>query len=223
MKYDISVPIRKKNEFMKNLPMKNYTLLLVLFIAGNSSFAQSYDKKVKKGELTVAYFASGCFWCVEAIYEHVKGVEEAVSGYSGGHTKDPTYRSTGTGKTGHTETVAVYYDPKIVSYKSLVDIYFGTQDPTTFGQSPDFGSPYRSIVFYQNKEEKQTVEAMFQILNTTVYKNKMVTEIKAFEHFYIAEDYHQDYEKSHPNQGYIKAVSVPRLNRFKKAFPGLLK
>tara|TARA_B100000809_G_scaffold257341_1_gene298755 strand:- start:4031 stop:4660 length:630 start_codon:yes stop_codon:yes gene_type:complete len=196
---------------------------LMLSCCNNDALAQHYDKKVHKGALSVAYFASGCFWCVEAVYEHVRGVEEAVSGYSGGHTKNPTYKSTGTGTTGHAETVAVYYDPNVVTFESLVEVYFGTQDPTTFGQSPDFGSAYRSIVFYKTEQEKQTVEAMFQVLNKEVYQNKMVTEIKEFEHFYIAEDYHQDFEKLHPNQGYIKAVSVPRLNRFKKAFPKLVK
>jgi peptide-methionine (S)-S-oxide reductase len=216
-------PIRNKNKNMKNLNLKRYTLFVLLFIAANMSSAQSPDKKVEKGELAVAYFASGCFWCVEAIYEHVKGVEEAVSGYSGGHTTNPTYKSTGTGTTGHAETVAVYYDPNVVTFQSLVEVYFGTQDPTTFGQNPDFGSAYRSVVFYQNEKEKQTVEMMFTTLNNEVYHKKMVTEIKEFEHFYIAEDYHQDFERLHPNQGYIRAVSIPRLNRFKKAFPVLLK
>lgn len=197
--------------------------LVAMFFVFNSLEAQNYEKKVKKGELKVAYFASGCFWCVEAIYESVRGVEEAVSGYSGGHTKNPTYKSTGTGKTGHAETVAVYYNPKIVSYESLVEVYFGSQDPTTFGQNPDFGSPYRSIIFYQNSNEKLIATTMFDALNKEVYRNKMITEIKAFEKFYEAEDYHQDFEKLNPNNGYVRNVSIPRLNRFKKAYPELLK
>lgn len=197
--------------------------LVAMFFVFNSLEAQNYEKKVKKGELKVAYFASGCFWCVEAIYESVRGVEEAVSGYSGGHTKNPTYKSTGTGKTGHAETVAVYYNPKIVSYESLVEVYFGSQDPTTFGQNPDFGSPYRSIIFYQNSNEKLIATTMFDALNTEVYRNKMITEIKAYEKFYEAEDYHQDFEKLNPNNGYVKNVSIPRLNRFKKAYPELIK
>ena len=175
------------------------------------------------GELKVAYFASGCFWCVEAIYESIEGVEEAVSGYSGGHTKNPTYESTGTGKTGHAETVAVYYNPKKVSYKSLVEAYFGSQNPTTFGQNPDFGSAYRSLIFYQNKTEKKVVDSIFAALNKAVYKGKMVTEIVPFQKFYKAENYHQNFEKLHPNHSYIQAVSIPRLNRFKKEFPELVK
>ncbi|MDG2279754.1 MAG: peptide-methionine (S)-S-oxide reductase MsrA [Flavicella sp.] len=203
---------------------KKFVMALVaMFFVFNSLEAQNYEKKVKKGELKVAYFASGCFWCVEAIYESVRGVEAAVSGYSGGHTKNPTYKSTGTGKTGHAETVAVYYNPKIVSYESLVEVYFGSQDPTTFGQNPDFGSPYRSIIFYQNSNEKLIATTMFDALNKEVYRNKMITEIKAFEKFYEAEDYHQDFEKLNPNNGYVRNVSIPRLNRFKKAYPELLK
>ncbi len=202
---------------------KTILFLSFLFLIVINLSAQNYLSKVTKGELDVAYFASGCFWCVEAIYEHVKGVEEVVSGYSGGHTKNPTYQSTGTGKTGHAETVAVYYNPDTVSYEQLVEVYFGTQDPTTFGQNPDFGSAYRSLIFYQNKEERKIAKNMFSVLNTTVYKGKMVTEIVPFEKFYEAEGYHQNYERLHPNQPYIRAVSIPRLNRFKKAFPELVK
>lgn len=194
----------------------------LLLFTNSNIFAQNIKNKLEKESLQVAYFASGCFWCVEAIYEHVNGVEEAVSGYSGGHTKNPTYKSTGTGKTGHAETVAVYYNPEIVSFQTLVEVYFGTQDPTTFGQHPDYGSPYRSIIFYQNDKEKQIIEGIFLALNNEVYQNKMVTEIKEFDVFYKAEEYHQDFEKLHPDNGYIRNVSIPRLNRFKKSFPDLL-
>ena len=198
-------------------------VLLVFLFCETIVFAQDFSKEMASGELKVAYFASGCFWCVEAIYESIEGVEEAVSGYSGGHTKNPTYESTGTGKTGHAETVAVYYNPKKVSYKSLVEAYFGSQNPTTFGQNPDFGSAYRSLIFYQNKTEKKVVDSIFAALNKAVYKGKMVTEIVPFQKFYKAENYHQNFEKLHPNHSYIQAVSIPRLNRFKKAFPELVK
>lgn len=198
-------------------------VLLVFLFCETIVFAQDFSKEIASGELKVAYFASGCFWCVEAIYESIEGVEEAVSGYSGGHTKNPTYESTGTGKTGHAETVAVYYNPKKVSYKSLVEAYFGSQNPTTFGQNPDFGSAYRSLIFYQNKTEKKVVDSIFAALNKAVYKGKMVTEIVPFQKFYKAENYHQNFEKLHPNHSYIQAVSIPRLNRFKKAFPELVK
>ena len=172
----------------------------------------------------VAYFASGCFWCVEAIFESVIGVEEAVSGYAGGKTLNPTYEKIGTGKTGHSETVAVYYNPKKVRFKTLVDVFFGSHNPTTVnGQHPDYGTQYRSIAFYKTQNEKKIIEEAIVKLNAEVYNRKIVTEVILFTKFYKAEDYHQDFERRNPNQGYVKAVSVPRLNKFKKKFPHLLK
>ena len=173
---------------------------------------------------SIAYFASGCFWCVEAIFESVNGVEEAVSGYAGGKTLNPTYEKIGTGKTGHSETVAVYYNPKKVSFKTLVAVFFGSHNPTTVnGQHPDYGTQYRSIAFYKTENEKKIIEDAIIKLNVEVYKEKIVTEVTLFSKFYKAEDYHQDFERRNPNQGYVKAVSVPRLNKFKKKFPQLLK
>ncbi|MDT7831615.1 peptide-methionine (S)-S-oxide reductase MsrA [Flavobacteriaceae bacterium S356] len=175
-------------------------------------------------ELKVAYFASGCFWCVEAVFESVRGVEEAVSGYAGGFTKDPTYKKIGTGRTGHAETVAVYYNPEKVSFKTLVAVFFGSHDPTTKnGQHPDYGTQYRSIAFYSNDKEKKIIEDAINVLNKEVYNGKVVTEVTKHTKFYKAEDYHQDFERRNPNQPYVKAVSIPRLNRFKKKFPELLK
>ncbi|WP_194765785.1 peptide-methionine (S)-S-oxide reductase MsrA [Tamlana sp. I1] len=169
-----------------------------------------------------AYFASGCFWCVEAIYENVKGVEEVISGYSGGHTKNPTYAESNTGKTGHAEAVEVIYDPKNVSFETLVDVYFASQDVTQVnGQGNDRGSQYRSIIFYQNEAQKQIIlnkkNALAEKLGV-----KIAAEVYPFQKFWIAEDYHQDYEKRHPNNSYIKNVSIPRLNRFKANFPEAL-
>jgi peptide-methionine (S)-S-oxide reductase len=182
-----------------------------------SSFIPSDDTKV-------AYFASGCFWCVEAVFESVEGVEEAVSGYAGGFTKNPTYETIGTGKTGHAETVAVYYNPKKVSFETLVTVFFGSHDPTTVnGQNPDYGTQYRSIAFYNTDVEKTIIENTISKLNKEVYNDKIVTEVTKLKKFYKAEEYHQNFEKRNPNQGYIKAVSIPRLNKFKKKFPELLK
>jgi len=189
-----------------------------------SSKNDTVTKTIISDDAEVAYFASGCFWCVEAIFESVKGVEEAVSGYAGGFTKNPTYESSNTGKTGHAETVAVYYNPDKVSFETLVTVYYGSHNPTTEnGQAPDFGSQYRSIAFYQNEKEKKIIEAKMNQLNKDVYDGKIVTEVKKLEKFYIAEDYHQNYEKLNPQSGYIQNVSVPRLNKFKKKFPDLLK
>lgn len=169
-----------------------------------------------------AHFASGCFWCVEAIYEHTKGVSEVISGYSGGHTKNPTYESSNTGKTGHAEAVEVIYDSSIISFKELVDVFYGTQNiEQVNGQGPDNGSQYRTIAFYSDDSEKAIIEA--KVTELKAKGLNPAAEVRKFEKFWKAEDYHQDYEKLHPNQSYIRAVSVPRLNRFKKAFPELVK
>ena len=170
-----------------------------------------------------AYFASGCFWCVEAIYESIEGVQEAISGYSGGHTKNPTYESSNTGKTGHAEAVEVIYDPEVVNFRTLVKVYFGSQNPTQVnGQGPDRGSQYRSIIFYQNEEQKNIIEDVKAEVAKN-YDKPIAAEILPFQKFWKAEDYHQDYEKNNPNNPYIQKVSIPRLNRFKEKFPDILK
>jgi peptide-methionine (S)-S-oxide reductase len=170
-----------------------------------------------------AYFASGCFWCVEAVYESIKGVEEVINGYSGGHTKNPTYEASNTGRTGHAEAIEVIYNPEIVSFSTLIDVYFGSQNPTQVnGQGPDRGSQYRSIIFYQNDEQKEIIlkkkSELAKQLNA-----KIAAEVYPFQKFWIAEDYHQNYERLHPNNPYVRNVSIPRLNKFKKKFPHLLK
>ena len=212
---------------MKNIKSVFVLTTIVLLIS-----CMSFSKKEEINKTTfvpskdtkVAYFASGCFWCVEAVFESVRGVEEAVSGYAGGHTKNPTYQTIGTGRTGHSETVAVYYNSKKVSFKTLVDVFYGSHDPTTVnGQHPDYGSQYRSIAFYSNDTEKKIIENAIAKLNKEVYNGKIVTEVTKHTKFYEAEEYHQDFERRNPNQGYVKAVSVPRLNKFKKRFPELLK
>ena len=171
-----------------------------------------------------AYFASGCFWCVEAIYESVKGVKEAISGYSGGHTENPTYEASNTGLTGHAEAVEVIYDPKVISFSQLVDVYFGSQNITQVnGQGPDRGSQYRSIIFYQNREQKKIIKAKITVLEEELGKGKVAAQVLPFQKFWKAEAYHQDYEKNHPENPYVQNVSIPRLNRFKAKFPELLK
>lgn len=186
--------------------------------------AEKYSKQdLQKYE--TAYFASGCFWCVEAIFESVKGVKEAISGYSGGTEENPTYEQVSYGKTSHAEAVEVYYDPKEISYIELVQVFFGSHDPTSLNrQGPDRGAQYRSIAFYKNPEEKEIIESYMAALEESGnYNDPIVTEVTAFTKFYDAEDYHQDYEKKNPNNSYVRQVSVPRLNRFKKNFPDYLK
>ena len=183
---------------------------------------QQLEFPVPEG-METAYFASGCFWCAEAIFEQVKGVHEVVNGYAGGHTKNPTYEESNTGKTGHAESIKVIYDPDKVDFATLVDVYFGSQDPTQVnGQGPDHGSQYRSIIFYRNSEEKKIAETKKAELEEELGE-KVAAEIVPFEKFWQAEDYHQDYEKNHPNNPYIQNVSIPRIKRFEKKFPELLK
>ena len=173
-----------------------------------------------------AYFASGCFWCVEAIFESVKGVKEVYSGYSGGSEKNPTYEDVSYGRTHHAEAVEVYYDPDVISFTQLVQVFFGSHDPTTLNrQGPDRGAQYRSIAFYKNDKERKIIQGYINKLKTeNVYGNRtIVTEVEPFEKFYMAEEYHQDYEKRNPNNSYIQNVSIPRLNRFKKNFRSYLK
>ncbi len=206
---------------MKLLFLFNLTFIL----ASCQQLPQS--NKVAKEESNIstnsqAYFASGCFWCVEAIYESVKGVGEVYNGYSGGHTENPSYEESNTGRTGHAEAVMIEYDSSKVSFKSLVDVYFGSQNiEQVNGQGPDHGSQYRSIAFYQNNEEKKIIEEKITALENQGYK--VASEVKPFDKFWMGEDYHQDYKKKHPSHPYIKAVSNPRLEAFKSKFPLLLK
>jgi peptide-methionine (S)-S-oxide reductase len=185
------------------------------------------DKSKKKkslDEYEVAYFASGCFWCVEAIYESVKGVEEVVSGYSGGTEADATYAKVSKGLTDHAETVAVYYDPAKIDYRTLLIVFFGSHDPTTLNrQGPDYGRHYRSAIFYRNEKEKMEAEQYIGTLLEQEVFPVITTEVVPFEAFYIAEDYHQDFKTCNPNHGYMKAVSDPRFNAFKAQYEELLK
>jgi peptide-methionine (S)-S-oxide reductase len=172
-----------------------------------------------------AYFASGCFWCVEAIYESVKGVKEVYSGYAGGFTKNPNYNQIGTGRTGHAEAVEVIYNPTVVSFGTLVQVFFGSHDPTTPNrQGPDYGSQYRSIAFHTSDQEREIIQNYMALLQEKkIFSKKIVTEIKPLEQFYYAEEYHQDYEKNNPDNPYVQQVSLPRLRKFQRLYPELLK
>ena len=175
-------------------------------------------------ELKNAYFASGCFWCVESIYESLEGVNDVVSGYSGGWLKNPSYRQVLSGKTGHAESIKVSYNPNQISFSKLVEIFFASHDPTTLNkQGPDIGPHYRSIAFYETNEEKIIIEKEIKrLLDNKVY-DLIVTEVKNFEIFYLAESYHQDYKIKNPNNPYIWNVSVPRIQKFKSNYSDLLK
>ena len=194
-----------------------------------SSEVQSQKKvKLSQKELQkyeVAYFASGCFWCVEAIYEDVIGVKEVISGYSGGTENNPTYEQVGRGLTSHAEAIKVYYDSKEVDFAILVKVFFGSHDPTTLNrQGPDRGPQYRSIAFYTNENEKKIIEDYIsQLTENRVYNSPIVTQVEKFVKFYDAEDYHQDYERLNPNNPYIINISIPRYKKFQAKYPELLK
>lgn len=177
------------------------------------------------GKLDTAIFAAGCFWCEEAIFESLKGVKEAESGYSGGHTVNPSYEEVCSHTTGHTETVRVMYDPNMISYQTLLDVYYASQDPTQVnGQGPDHGDSYRSVIFYRNETERSLAESTKKSLNESgKYDKPIAVIIEPFKVFYMAEAYHQNYERNHPENGYVRNVSIPRLNRMKAQFPQLLK
>lgn len=180
---------------------------------------------VKPKDMEVAYFASGCFWCVEAVFESVEGVGEVISGYAGGEASTANYQLVSAGRTKHTEAVEVFYNADIVSYETLLKVFFGSQDPTTLNrQGPDRGTQYRSSIFYQNDEERIASEKYIKELEEAkVYNAPITTEVVPYVAFYDAEEYHQDFERKNPNQGYVRAVSVPRLKKFQAKYPELLK
>jgi len=215
-----------------------YPVLLFFFISAschNTSQTNKEEEKNKQQSVTPvqteeenglrkAYFASGCFWCVEAIFESIDGVKESISGYSGGHTQNPTYESSNTGRTGHAEANEIIYDPETVSFTTLVDVYFNSQNITQVnGQGPDNGSQYRSILFYQNAEEKEIIDNKISAINADLGGDKVAAQVLPFEKFWIAEGYHQNYEKNNPTNSYIVNVSIPRLNKFKAKMPEVLK
>lgn len=176
-----------------------------------------------QNDLAKAYFASGCFWCVEAVYESVNGVTEVINGYAGGYTENPTYQLSNTGRTGHAEAVEVLYDPTIVSFSTLLEVYFGSQDVTQIdGQGPDNGSQYRSIIFYQNQDQKEEIINKIKQLTKELNVN-IAAEVYPFLKFWKGEDYHQNYERLHPNNSYIRNISIPRLRKFQRKFKHLLK
>ena len=169
-----------------------------------------------------AVFAGGCFWGVQAVFEHTKGVVSATSGYSGGFVKDPSYETVSMGVTGHAESVSVVFDPSQISYGQLLMIYFSVvHDPTQLNrQGPDSGTQYRSAIFYTSDEQKRIAEAyVTQLTAAKIYSRPIVTKIDAFSAFYPAEDYHQDYLKLHPDNPYIAMNDLPKLDDLKKQFP----
>lgn len=170
--------------------------------------------------METATFGSGCFWCTEAVFQQLKGVSSVVSGYAGGHVENPTYQQVCTGRTGHAEVCQIQFDPEQISFEELLEVFFNTHDPTTLNrQGNDVGSQYRSVIFYHDEEQRKIAEKVKAELDKSgTLKNPIVTEIVPFENFYKAEDYHQNYYRSNPGEGYCRLVISPKLDKFEKVF-----
>ncbi|MCF6347740.1 MAG: peptide-methionine (S)-S-oxide reductase MsrA [Flavobacteriaceae bacterium] len=175
--------------------------------------------------LELATFGNGCFWCTEAIFEQLEGVTKVESGYAGGEVKNPTYKAVCTGETGHAEVIRLTYNPKVISYRELLDVFFNTHDPTTLNrQGADVGTQYRSAIFYHNESQKNEAEKMIADLeNEKIFDNTIVTEVTAINNYFVAENYHQDYYNNNKNEGYCRMVINPKLDKFIKKYKYKLK
>lgn len=211
---------------MKRIHLLALSLLLLAGCAqGQSKDTSPARLPVLKDGEAVATFAGGCFWALEEGMNQLKGVREVISGYAGGNVKNPTYEQVGTDITGHAESVQVYYDPKVISYPQLLDAFFAGHDPTTLNrQGPDVGRDYRSVAFYRTPAEKTEILAAIKRTNESKhYANPVVTEVTPLTAFYPAENYHQNYFALHPDQPYIQRVSLPKVEKLRKAMAGHLK
>lgn len=208
-------------------------LFSMLLMVGITSCAQKPRKQTAEPHLTAkelskysqATFAAGCFWHEEALFESIKGVKEAVSGYAGGTTINPSYESLETGTTGHAETVNVYYDSSVITYPELLKIYFSGQDPTQVnGQGPDHGTQYRSIVFYRNDKEKKLAQDDIKSMQASgKYDAPITVHIMPYTKFWQAEEYHQNYIDRNTGSGYVQMVSIPEIKKLQKEYPKLIK
>ena len=211
------------------------SILIFLFVStlfsscvqsqGNDKVVIPVGSPKPAGKESVATFAEGCFWHAEIVFQSLVGVRDAVSGYSGGTDTDPDYEKVSTGTTGHAESVQVYYDSSKISFKTLVDAFFASVDPTQLNrQGNDVGNEYRSIIFYRNANEKAIIdEAIKKLVDSKKYKSKIVTEVVPFSHFYPAEDYHQEFILNNPGNNYVRFVSIPEFVKFKEEFKGNFK
>lgn len=193
-----------------------------------SSYAKAGNSKLNRmnsANEEVITLGAGCFWCVEAVFERINGVSKVVSGYSGGKISNPTYREVCTGLTGHAEVVQVTYNPQVVAFETILEVFFKTHDPTTINrQGADVGSQYRSVIFYHNEQQMQTAQRVVAKLNSLgIWAQPVVTEITAFTKFFKAEDYHQDYFANNRTQTYCQAVINPKVVKLESAFKDLLK
>jgi peptide-methionine (S)-S-oxide reductase len=210
------------------LPAVVFFSTFALFAASTAPFpdpAIDQERAVSKGKQT-AVFAGGCFWCTEAVFEHVAGVQKVVSGYAGGDAATAHYKIVGEGHTDHAESIEVTYDPSRITYGTLLKIFFSVaHDPTQLNrQGPDYGKQYRSAIFYNSPEQKRTAEAYIaQLSAAKVLSGPIVTQVVPLTKFYPAEDYHQDFVKNNPDHPYVVANALPKLQKLKKLYPDLIK
>jgi peptide-methionine (S)-S-oxide reductase len=206
------------------------TFIAAIFLGCSQAQTTNETKKmdpitVNNAGLDTATLGAGCFWCVEAVYQNVEGVEKVVSGYSGGTVKNPSYKEVCLGITGHAEVCNVIFDPKKVTFEEILEVFWGTHDPTTLNrQGNDIGTQYRSVIFYHNQEQKDVAEKYKAQLNVSGnFTNPVITEISAFSNFYTAEDYHQNYFNQNGEESYCQFVVRPKVEKFKKAFSDKVK
>jgi len=205
--------------------MKQLRLILSVVVATFMLQACAQKKQKMNDQMALATFGNGCFWCTEAIFQQLKGVESVYPGYIGGHVKNPTYAEVCTGNTGHAEAIQIQYDPKVISYRELLDVFFYTHDPTTLNrQGNDIGTQYRSAIFFHDEEQKAEAEKIIsQLTAEKVYDDPIVTEVTPYDVFYMAEDYHKNYYLNNKNQGYCRAVINPKLDKFMKKYGSMTK
>jgi len=198
------------------------TVFLIIFSLVGLSKTNS---DMKNNTFEIATLGAGCFWCVEAIFERVNGVEEVLSGYSGGKIANPTYREVSSGLTGHAEVVQVKFNPIVISYAKILEIFFKTHNPTMLNrQGADVGTQYRSVIFYHTDEQKSVAEDVKNMLSrAAIWNDPIVTEISPFTKFYKAEDYHQNYLENNTKQPYCQMVILPKIDKFEKLFEDYLK
>lgn len=197
-------------------------LLLILFYSCSSAETKTIDmiNNNNSEQYEMATLGGGCFWCIEAVFLDVKGIVSAKSGYSGGHIKNPAYREVTTGRTGHAEVVQLTFDPTVISYKEILEIFFHLHDPTTLNrQGADVGTQYRSAIFFHNDDQEKTAKEVFAEIDASdLWENPLVTEITPLKEFYVAEDYHQNYYKNNPNQPYCTYVISPKMQKLRHLF-----
>ncbi|MBR9998953.1 MAG: peptide-methionine (S)-S-oxide reductase MsrA [Cyclobacteriaceae bacterium] len=207
--------------------MRSVILILILLLVSMNIASGIVPERESSASIReeMATFGAGCFWCVEVIFQNLEGVKKIVSGYSGGELKNPTYREVCEGTTGHVEVVQVYYDPAEISFEELLEVFWGTHDPTTLNrQGNDVGTQYRSVIFYHDHDQRKLAEYFLKKLDDSgAYENPVVTAIEPYRNFYQAEDYHQNYFNLNPQLPYCKFVIEPKLEKFKKVFADKLK